>query len=41
MSTLSKGEVIEMDNIIKFDDVPIVSPNGDILVPRISFEVFF
>jgi len=33
-----KGTVVE-SNYIKFDQVPIVSPNGDILVESISFEV--
>jgi ABC-type uncharacterized transport system fused permease/ATPase subunit len=33
-----RGQLIEADHI-KFQDVPIVSPNGDILVSKISFEV--
>ena len=36
--SLSKGEVIESD-VIKFEEVPIVSPNGDVLVEKISFEI--
>lgn len=35
----SRGEVIENDELIKFTDVPIVSPNGDILVKALSFQV--
>jgi ATP-binding cassette, subfamily D (ALD), member 3 len=27
------------DNIIKFDRVPLVTPNGDILIEELSFEV--
>ncbi|KAK9727340.1 ATP-binding cassette long-chain fatty acid transporter pxa2, variant 2 [Basidiobolus ranarum] len=34
----SRGEVVESD-IIEFKDVPIVSPNGDILVRDLSFNV--
>ena len=33
-----RGEVIESDNI-EFIDVPIVSPNGDILVRKLNFTV--
>lgn len=33
-----KGQVIESD-IIKFEKVPILSPNGDVLVPEMSFEI--
>jgi len=37
-SNASKGE-IRLSDIIKFENVPLMSPNGDILVPEISFEV--
>lgn len=37
-SNASKGVIVESD-IIKFENVPLMSPNGDILVPEISFEV--
>lgn len=37
VDTHSRGTVEEGD-FIKFENVPIVSPNGDILVERISFE---
>ena len=39
INSISKGRVIETDEHIKFDKVPIVSPNGDILVESIDFEV--
>jgi len=36
--TTQRGEVIE-GNYIQFEKVPIVSPNGDVLVPSLNFEV--
>jgi len=36
--SLSKGEIIESETI-RFEEVPIVSPNGDTLVEKISFEI--
>src|SRR3954454_23925004 len=33
-----RGEVMESDSI-EFTDVPIVSPNGDVLVRKLSFTV--
>ncbi len=38
VDTHARGSITE-DDFIKFENVPIVSPNGDILVERISFEV--
>jgi len=38
IDTRMRGSLLEED-IVKFEDVPIVSPNGDILVEKISFEV--
>jgi len=35
----NSGTIVEMDRIIKFDNVPIVTPNGDVLVRSLSFEV--
>lgn len=35
----NKGAMIFMDNIIKFEEVPLVTPNGDILVKELTFEV--
>lgn len=33
-----RGEVKDSEDI-EFIDVPIVSPNGDVLVPKLSFHV--
>ncbi|GFG33861.1 hypothetical protein Cfor_11055 [Coptotermes formosanus] len=33
------GRIIFQDNIIRFDKVPLVTPNGDILVNELTFEV--
>lgn len=33
------GKLIFKNNIIKFDKVPLITPNGDILIPEISFEI--
>lgn len=33
-----RGEIVESENI-EFVDVPIVSPNGDVLVPKLTFHV--
>ncbi|KAG4067161.1 hypothetical protein HA402_000152 [Bradysia odoriphaga] len=34
-----KGIIAFQDNIIRFDKVPLVTPNGDILVRELTFEV--
>jgi hypothetical protein len=34
----SKGNIIVSDNI-GFKDVPILSPNGDVLVEKMNFEI--
>jgi len=34
-----RGRLIFQDNIIRFDHVPLVTPNGDILVRDLNFEV--
>lgn len=34
-----KGVLSFQDNIIKFEAVPLVTPNGDVLVQELSFEV--
>jgi len=34
-----KGTVVTRDNVIEFDRVPIVTPNGDVLVKELSFKV--
>ncbi|XP_077680056.1 ATP-binding cassette sub-family D member 3 isoform X3 [Eretmochelys imbricata] len=33
------GEIINTDNLIKFDHVPLATPNGDILIRDLNFEV--
>ncbi|KAJ8985037.1 hypothetical protein NQ317_016948 [Molorchus minor] len=33
------GKLIFKNNIIKFDRVPLVTPNGDILIPELTFEI--
>lgn len=32
------GKIIIADNM-KFEDVPILSPNGDVLIPKMNFEI--
>ena len=33
-----RGQIIESDEI-RFDQVPLISPNGDVLVKSMSFNV--
>lgn len=33
------GRLIFKDNLIKFDRVPLVTPNGDVLIKELSFEI--
>ena len=35
----SRGTTIETTNSIVFDGVPIVSPNGDVLIKSLNFEL--
>ena len=35
----SKKGVVQFDDFIKFENVPIVTPNGDLLAKSVSFEV--
>jgi ATP-binding cassette subfamily D (ALD) protein 3 len=35
----NSGKIVYQDNIIKFDNVPLVTPNGDLLIESLSFEV--
>lgn len=35
---LGRGQIIESDEI-RFDRVPLISPNGDVLVKSMSFQV--
>ncbi|XP_033316410.1 ATP-binding cassette sub-family D member 3 [Bombus bifarius] len=34
-----EGRIVNKDNVIRFDGVPLVTPNGDILIKELSFEV--
>lgn len=36
---VGKGIISFQDNIISFENVPLVTPNGDLLVQQLSFEV--
>jgi ATP-binding cassette subfamily D (ALD) protein 2 len=35
----SLGQVIDTDGLILLDDVPVITPNGDVVVPSLSFKV--
>ncbi|KAF4117105.1 ATP-binding cassette sub-family D member 3b [Onychostoma macrolepis] len=37
--TPGRGKIIIADNIIKFEHIPLATPNGDILIRDLSFEV--
>ncbi|CAD5213362.1 unnamed protein product [Bursaphelenchus xylophilus] len=34
-----KGEILLQDNVIRFENVPLVTPNGDVLVENLNLEV--
>ncbi|XP_053715542.1 ATP-binding cassette sub-family D member 3a isoform X1 [Synchiropus splendidus] len=34
-----RGKIINRDNLIKFDHTPLATPNGDILIKDLTFEV--
>ena len=36
---MNKGEIVDSENI-KFEDVPIYTPNRDLLIEKLTFEVF-
>ena len=36
---MMRGEVITEDNIIRFEDVPLATPNGDVLIEKMNLEV--
>ena len=38
MDMTNLGKIVVSD-YIKFEDVPILSPNGDILIDKMSFEI--
>jgi len=33
------GKIVARNNIIRFDHVPLITPNGDMLIKELSFEV--
>lgn len=33
------GRIVPCNNIIRFENVPLVTPNGDVLIKELSFEV--
>ena len=33
------GEVIDTENMILLEDVPVITPNGDVVVKSLSFKV--
>ena len=39
MNAIAKGRVVETEDVIRFYRVTIISPNGDILLSEITFEV--
>ena len=39
MNDMNKGEIIETEDYIRFTDVPVASPNGDVFIKGVSFEV--
>jgi ATP-binding cassette subfamily D (ALD) long-chain fatty acid import protein len=38
ISSKGQAQIIESDDII-FKDVPILSPNGDVMIPKMNFEI--
>ena len=34
----NKGKIVISDNM-RFEDIPILSPNGDVLIPKMNFEI--
>ncbi|KXJ19251.1 ATP-binding cassette sub-family D member 3 [Exaiptasia diaphana] len=37
--TRKRGQIVEKDHLIRFENVPLVTPNGDVLVENMTFEV--
>lgn len=35
----NKGTIVFQDNVITFEKVPLVTPNGDVLLRELTFEV--
>ena len=40
-ATFVTGEVIDTQNTILLEDVPVITPNGDVVVKSLSFKVSF
>jgi ATP-binding cassette subfamily D (ALD) protein 3 len=36
---VARGQIIETDDVIIFEDVPVITPNGDVLIERLNFEI--
>ncbi|XP_025833502.1 ATP-binding cassette sub-family D member 3 [Agrilus planipennis] len=36
---LNSGKLIFKDNVIKFDKVPVITPNGDVLIKELSVDI--
>jgi len=34
-----RGEIVEVEDHISFIDVPIISPNGDVLVDKMNISI--
>jgi ATP-binding cassette, subfamily D (ALD), member 3 len=39
LNQMNKGSIVETDSAIAFDNVPIVSPNGDVLCESLNFKI--
>ena len=39
LDTAIPSMIMEKDHVIKFENVPLVTPNGDVLLKNMSFEV--
>lgn len=39
LNEMSKGTIRDAEDYIFFDKIPIISPNGDVLVKELSFEM--
>ncbi|CAD8195470.1 unnamed protein product [Paramecium octaurelia] len=37
--SMNRGQIVETENTIKFEEVPIISPNNDILAQKMTFEI--
>ena len=39
VNDMLRGRLIETDDYIRFTKVPVASPNGDVFIKEVSFEV--